>query len=86
MHTSSFRVFILRSMLCILSYEVSVVTSLKELNIGGFFPMSGPVWRGGRAVLPVVEMAIRDVNSRPDILPDYKLTLTWKDTQVRKIK
>lgn len=79
MHTSSLRVYFMSIVL----YPVSIVMSLKELNIGGFFPMSGPAWSGGRAVLPVVEMAIRDVNNRPDILPDYKLTLTWKDTQVR---
>ena len=32
--------------------------------------------------IPAIEMAVHDVNSRPDILPDYKLHIEIKDTKV----
>lgn len=55
----------------------------KNLTIGGIFPMSGS-WSGGIGCLPAVQMALEDVNSRSDILPDYRLSMDYNDSQVRK--
>lgn len=43
--------------------------------------MSGG-WPGGQACQPAVEMALEDVNSRRDILPDYELKLIHHDSKV----
>ena len=53
----------------------------KNLTVGGIFPMSGS-WAGGQGCLPAVEMALEDVNSRQDILPEYRLHMDYNDSQV----
>ena len=53
----------------------------KNLTIGGIFPMSGS-WAGGQGCLPAVWMALKDVNERPDILPNYRLNMDYNDSQV----
>lgn len=55
----------------------------RNLTIGGIFPMSGS-WAGGVGCLPAVEMALEDVNSRLDILPDYHLEMQSDDSKVRQ--
>ncbi|XP_043940283.1 gamma-aminobutyric acid type B receptor subunit 1-like [Protopterus annectens] len=52
----------------------------KPLYIGALFPMSGG-WPGGRACRPAVEMALHDVNTRKDILPNYELKLIYNDSK-----
>uniref|UniRef100_A0A8C4ND84 Gamma-aminobutyric acid (GABA) B receptor, 1b n=1 Tax=Eptatretus burgeri TaxID=7764 RepID=A0A8C4ND84_EPTBU len=52
-----------------------------KLYIGGLFPMSGG-WPGGQVCLPAVEMALEDVNKRPDILQGYKLVLENNDSKL----
>nr|KAF6266985.1 gamma-aminobutyric acid type B receptor subunit 1 [Myotis myotis] len=52
----------------------------RAVYIGALFPMSGG-WPGGQACQPAVEMALEDVNSRRDILPDYELKLIHHDSQ-----
>ena len=32
--------------------------------------------------IPAIEMAVHDINNRPDILPGYKLHIEIKDTKV----
>ena len=44
--------------------------------------MTGNVWPGGGACLTSAELALRHVNAREDILKDYKLDLTWRDSKV----
>ena len=53
----------------------------KNLTVGGIFPMSGS-WAGGQGCLPAVEMALEDVNSREDILSEYRLHMDYNDSQV----
>lgn len=53
----------------------------KRLHIGALFPMTGG-WPGGQACLPSAQMALEDVNSRRDILPDYELRLDHRDSEV----
>lgn len=43
--------------------------------------MSGS-WAGGQGCLPAVQMALEDVNSRDDILPEYRLHMDYNDSQV----
>lgn len=56
-------------------------TGKKAVHVGALFPMSGG-WPGGQACLPAVRMALEDVNSRRDILPDYELRLIHHDSKV----
>uniref|UniRef100_A0A914UIZ6 G-protein coupled receptors family 3 profile domain-containing protein n=1 Tax=Plectus sambesii TaxID=2011161 RepID=A0A914UIZ6_9BILA len=53
------------------------------LHIGGTFPMEsdGGGWAGGQACLPAVQMALEDVNKRPDILDGYELVLHYYDSK-----
>ncbi|KAK8378896.1 hypothetical protein O3P69_009556 [Scylla paramamosain] len=62
---------------------VAGVAAAKDrlLNIGGIFPIGGSDgWQGGRACQPSAMLAMEDVNSRPDLLPGYKLNLAWNDS------
>lgn len=55
---------------------------VQTLHIAGLFPMSGTGgWIGGSGCLPAALMALDDVNAREDLLPGYKLELTYKDSQ-----
>ncbi|XP_010568227.1 PREDICTED: gamma-aminobutyric acid type B receptor subunit 1 [Haliaeetus leucocephalus] len=58
----------------------SVGTGKKAVHVGALFPMSGG-WPGGQACLPAVRMALEDINSRRDILPDYELRLIHHDSK-----
>ena len=55
----------------------------KTLNIMGLFPITGETWPGGWPCLTAVNMALRHIDQRDDILKDYKLNLTWRDSKVR---
>ena len=59
-----------------------VAGTLKELPVMGCLPMTGTVWTGGGACLPAIQMALRHINERTDILAGYELTYSWADTQV----
>ena len=63
---------------------IFVEAEQKTLNIMGLFSVTGSNWPGGGACLTSAQMALRDVNDRDDIFPDFKLNLTWRDGKVRK--
>lgn len=44
------------------------------------YPELNPGWEGGPAVIPAAELAVRHVNSRCDLLEDYKLELLVNDS------
>ena len=75
------------------STQVVIVTLLlysskaerKTLNIMGLFSVTGQNWPGGGACLPAAEMAIRHLNDRDDIFPNFKLNMIWRDGKVRVI-
>ncbi|KAM4637203.1 LOW QUALITY PROTEIN: gamma-aminobutyric acid type B receptor subunit 1-like [Amazona ochrocephala] len=52
----------------------------KAVHVGALFPMSGG-WPGARPCLPAVRMALEDVNSRGDILPEHELRLIHHDSK-----
>ncbi|KAK6050373.1 hypothetical protein COOONC_12122 [Cooperia oncophora] len=54
------------------------------LHIGGTFPMEAGSggWAGGQACLPAVQMALEDVNNRPDVLPGYVLHMNTSNSKV----
>lgn len=55
----------------------------KILTIAGFQPLSQhPVSFLGNITLPAGQLAIKDINERQDILPDYNLTMEVWDTEV----
>ncbi|WKY16607.1 hypothetical protein Q1695_001333 [Nippostrongylus brasiliensis] len=53
------------------------------LHIGGTFPMEAGSggWAGGQACLPAVQMALEDVNNRPDVLPGYVLHMNTSNSK-----
>lgn len=63
------------------SAEKASKNKTKELYIGGIFPMTGG-WAGGKGCRPAVNMALEDVNSRPNILPGFTLVLFGNDSKV----
>lgn len=52
-----------------------------DLYIGGFFPIDNVGWNGS-GLIPATEMAIDDINSRTDVLPNYRLNLVIGNTKV----
>lgn len=56
---------------------------VNELHVGGIFPMIGS-WPGGQSCLPSAIMALNEINLNTRILPNYKLTLTWYNSEVSK--
>jgi len=53
----------------------------RTLYIGGIFPMSG-AWAGGRGCRPAVDIALEDINRRPDLLPNFRLQMLSNDSRV----
>ena len=54
---------------------------LKEVRLLGLLPMSG-AWSGGRPCLQAINMAIKDINAREDVLQNYNLKFDYIDTKV----
>ncbi|PVD28713.1 hypothetical protein C0Q70_11307 [Pomacea canaliculata] len=53
----------------------------RDLYIMGLYPRSGS-WQGGESMLTASLMAVRQINSMPDILPGYRLNIIANDTLV----
>lgn len=64
--------------------SVFVVSSddLKVLTICSYSPLSGPCWDGGFAVKLVMDLALKQINNRKDVLPGYRLEMVLNDTKV----
>ena len=58
------------------------VTYKTPLYIGGLVPM-GARWRTFHGVQVGAQLAVEDINSRDDVLPDYELIVEWRDSRVR---
>ena len=61
-------------------------SNVTKLYLLGLFPFGGITWVGGPAMSIASEMAFRDINANPDILPDYELVLVNKDSAVSTIR
>lgn len=59
-------------------------TEKKEIVIAGLFPTSHDIGAGsiGRGVRPAVKLALDMINNNTEILTNYVLNMTWKDTEV----
>ena len=53
----------------------------KDLYLIGLLPFEG-AWNGGEAVLAAIELALDQVNGRPDVLPGYRINFLWNNTKV----
>jgi hypothetical protein len=53
----------------------------RSLHIGGIFPMIGG-WPGGQSCLPSAIIALNEINLNPTILPGYRLSLNWFNSEV----
>lgn len=58
------------------------VSEKPELNILGLFSMTGDQMLDGNAGKLIVDVAMEQINNRTDILPNHKLKLFWRDSQV----
>ena len=56
----------------------------RAIHVMGFAEIDSASWSGS-GVIPAIEMAVEDVNSRPDILPGYELNVIMKDSKVRHL-
>ncbi|KAL8578950.1 hypothetical protein ACOMHN_001912 [Nucella lapillus] len=72
--------FLLRAMTLTLAVRVTLPLKDIPLTLGGIFPMSGS-WAGGMACKPAINMALERVNNNTDILPQYRLTMQYNDSQ-----
>lgn len=61
--------------------ETEIRTFIILFDSGGIFPMTGG-WAGGKGCKPAVEMALKHVNNREDILPGYRLEMVDNDSKV----
>jgi len=61
-------------------------TSKIDLYIGGFFGknIKAGAWSSA-ALIPILEMALDQVNNDSNILVDYNLKYVWRDSKVRGI-
>ena len=41
-------------------------------------------WAGGQGCYPAIEMALKDVNSRRDLLPGYRLHMVGNNSMVSR--
>ena len=53
----------------------------KEINIAGLYPLH-PFLNSSTAL---TELAIKEINARDDILPDYNLVIEWKETYCHRL-
>ena len=54
-----------------------------DLYMIGLYPFHG-AWNGGAAMLAGSQIALKQINERDDVLPNYRLNLLWNDTGVSK--
>ena len=74
--------FSLRSIFVIIAlFRLNSQCEKIDLYIGGFYPIDNVGWNGS-GLIPATQMAIDDINSRSDILPNHRLNLIIGNTKV----
>jgi len=60
---------------------VATSSNITELKLGVLIPWTGENWDAGPRFASGLLIGIDRVNSDPKLIPDYKLSFTWKDTK-----
>ena len=70
--------------LCTAFHFLEVIGGRKDLRIHTLVPQQSEnnVIYHSDAIIPAAIMAVDDINSNPEYLPDYNLTITFSDSQV----
>lgn len=72
---------LLNGLLCVL---LNTVTGEKSVvHIGGFIEVNttDKGWNSA-GIRPAIDLAVKQINNRTDILPNHTIEIHWKDTKV----
>lgn len=71
-----------KGLICILLKTV-VVSEKSVLHIGGFIEVNttDKGWNSA-GIQPAIDLAVKQINNRSDILPNHTIQIHWKDTKV----
>lgn len=72
---------VLKVLLCVMVKGVLCKKSI--LHIGGFIEVNttNKGWNSA-GIQPAINLAVRQINNRSDILPNHTLLIHWRDTKV----
>lgn len=61
----------------------TVFSEESTLHIGGFIEVNttDKGWNSA-GIRPAIDLAVRQINNRSDILPNHRIQIHWKDTKV----
>lgn len=75
--------FFLILLLSFYLHQANTDSAKKTLTVGGFYA-SGlkTTFQNASGVINAVELALREINRRPNVLAEYELKVDWEDTKV----
>ena len=82
----TFTVFLVGFLLDFTTVRATSDNMTRDIHVLGLIPDTGNVWPAGETIRIASNIALEQVNARPDVLPGYNLVIHWKDTQVKLIK
>lgn len=61
-----------------------VISKKSVLHIGGFIEVNttDKGWNSA-GIRPAIDLAVKQINNRSDILPSHRIQIHWKDTKVQ---
>lgn len=74
-------VFLVKCLLCV--FLNTAISEKSVLHIGGFIEVNttDKGWNSA-GIRPAIDLAVKQINNRTDILRDHTIQIHWKDTKV----